>query len=138
MIYVIDASVALKWFVSEEGCEKAVSLREKQISGEADFAAPDLLLYEVAHVLVAKKHFDVSEAQDAIGCVLDVVADVVALDRALMDNAIQLARQFGLSVYDACYAALASKQDAVLVTDDRELLLTARRMGIQVSLLETL
>ena len=27
MIYVIDASVALKWFVSEEGCEKAVSLR---------------------------------------------------------------------------------------------------------------
>jgi len=138
MTYVIDASVALKWFVTEEGSDEAVALREKQISGEVDFAAPDLLLYEVAHVLAAKKRFDVSEAQDAIGCVLDLVADVVAPDRALMDGSIGLARRFGLSVYDACYAALAGQQNALLVTDDRQLLLAARDAAVRVSLLGTL
>jgi predicted nucleic acid-binding protein len=49
---VIDASVAIKWFVDEPDAPLAVTLRDAHIAGENALATPDLLVYEVANVLL--------------------------------------------------------------------------------------
>lgn len=135
MTYVVDASVVMKWFITEPDSGKALVFRERQLSGDIDLAAPDLLLYEVAHVLVRKKGFHTLEAQDAIDCLLGVGIDIVVPDRDLVCDAIRLANESGLSVYDACYAALAAQQGAELVTSDKQLF-ALRNAGLRVSLLE--
>jgi len=44
---VIDASVAVKWFVEEHGTQKALELRDRYIDGELKLIAPQLFPYEV-------------------------------------------------------------------------------------------
>jgi len=43
--YVIDASVAIKWVVSEPGTQEALALRQHRL------IAPDLLIAECANIL---------------------------------------------------------------------------------------
>ena len=45
MTVVIDASVALKWFVEEQGTEQAAAL----LAGQDLLIAPDLIVAEVAN-----------------------------------------------------------------------------------------
>jgi len=47
LIYVVDASVVVKWFLPESGTPAADFLLEKFLNNEADLIAPDVLLLEV-------------------------------------------------------------------------------------------
>lgn len=49
---VVDASVALKWFVDEPDSAPALALRNAHIAGQSPLVAPDLLIYEVANALL--------------------------------------------------------------------------------------
>jgi predicted nucleic acid-binding protein len=51
LTYVIDASVALKWFLTEEESNGADVLFEAFLKGRTDLLAPDVLLLEVANAL---------------------------------------------------------------------------------------
>jgi hypothetical protein len=51
MTYVVDARVAIKWFVDEAGSARADSLLVETTS----FVAPDLILLEKSNILW-KKH----------------------------------------------------------------------------------
>ncbi|MBI5242614.1 MAG: type II toxin-antitoxin system VapC family toxin [Elusimicrobia bacterium] len=57
MIHVLDASVALKWFVEESGTARALAFRDDFLAGKIVLASPDLLLYEAANVLRFKREF---------------------------------------------------------------------------------
>lgn len=48
---VIDACVALKWFIEESDTPKAVHIQEKLLKRELTVIVPDLLFYEVTNVL---------------------------------------------------------------------------------------
>ena len=60
---VIDASVVLKWYLTdEEYGEKALNLLTKYISNELDFLAPSLLEYEVVNgLIIAQKRGRIKE-----------------------------------------------------------------------------
>lgn len=60
-MFVIDASVVIKWFIEEKDSAKAVLLKEKHINGKTILIAPDLLIYEVANVLLFSKIFGLLE-----------------------------------------------------------------------------
>ena len=45
---VIDASIAVKWFVAERDVDKALRLKDSYPSGGFELAAPVLIYYEVA------------------------------------------------------------------------------------------
>jgi len=51
LTYVIDASVALKWFLTEEDSQGADVLFEGFLRGRTELLAPDVLLLEVANAL---------------------------------------------------------------------------------------
>lgn len=66
MIYVVDASVALKWFTQEEGTEQALTFKEHFLAGKITLTSPDLMLYEVAHVLRYKKQLTEAAINEAL------------------------------------------------------------------------
>ena len=56
-MFIIDASVVIKWFIEEEDSIKAILLKDEHIQGKTILIAPDLLIYEVANVLMISKIF---------------------------------------------------------------------------------
>ena len=124
---VVDASVALKWVIDEEGTPAALDLLAEDV-----LHAPDFLLLEVANVLWSKARRGVlsrpqaDEAYDAIAAVpltLTPLADLLTPARAL-------AFALDLTTYDAVYAALAQKLACPLATADERLVRGVRAAGL--------
>ncbi|MFL4975978.1 MAG: type II toxin-antitoxin system VapC family toxin [Microvirga sp.] len=113
---VVDASVAVKWFVREQGYERAVAL-----SREANrLAAPDRLLLEVANVLLRKaKQREITSQQARLGVTqLPAMVETLIPSAVLLEEAFALAEQLDHSVYDCAYLACARHLEAPLLTAD--------------------
>jgi predicted nucleic acid-binding protein len=115
--YVIDASVAVKWVVTETGTQEAVKL----LRG-APFAAPDLLVAECANILwkkVQRKQLTAAEA--LLAARLLQRADIeYHPTRHLLDSATQLAIGLNHPACDCIYLTLAILNGWRFVTaDDR-------------------
>lgn len=117
---VVDASVALKWFVQEDDSEDAVRVLET-----VDVLhAPRLLKLELANALwanVAKGVIGVDQAQDGlmrIGRTVSRWHD----DEGLITQAFDWALAHRHPIYDFCYLSLALKLGLRVVTADRRLL----------------
>jgi predicted nucleic acid-binding protein len=117
---VVDASVAFKWVVREEGSEAARAL----VAAGEPLVAPELVLVEVANAawkgvrrgLVAPEQL--AAATERLPDWLDQIHPV----RPLLPRAVAIARELGHPVYDCVYLALAERAAAVLVTADQRLL----------------
>ncbi|HTT84426.1 MAG TPA: type II toxin-antitoxin system VapC family toxin [Rhizomicrobium sp.] len=116
---VIDASVAIKWIVEEEGTPEALALRHK-----AKLIAPDFLAAECANILwkkVQRKELTSKEAH--LAARLLQAADIELLPmRPLLEAATKLAIALDHPAYDCIYLALAVEKDCKLVTADERLL----------------
>jgi predicted nucleic acid-binding protein len=121
--YVVDASVAVKWFVPEEGSEPARRLKRGYEAGEIDVLSPGLIVFEVANALRyhPKIRLDASDLVVAIAS-LEGMSITVEMDEEGWARAFELSLQERISVYDAVYLALAGQSDAVFVTADKRLL----------------
>lgn len=118
---VVDASVALKWLVAEEGSDLAAALRPN-----SELIAPDLLLAEVANALwkkVRRREMEPEDADLAIQLLQRVNVDFRS-SRPLVRPALALAlaREIDHPVYDCIYLALARAEQCALVTADGRLL----------------
>jgi predicted nucleic acid-binding protein len=115
--YVIDASVAVKWVVEEDGTDAAVALLAHNLF------APDFMLVECANILW-KKHRRGELTQDEALLAASVLAgSEVAFTsaRPLMEPAARLAMALGHPAYDCLYLALAQSRGCSLVTADAKL-----------------
>lgn len=56
-MYVLDASVILKWFIEEEGSKKADRLLDAYNAGKIAITVPDFLILEVSNVLICNPTF---------------------------------------------------------------------------------
>jgi predicted nucleic acid-binding protein len=115
-LYVVDASVATKWFVPEALSEQAMSL----LRLENQFAAPDLLLPEFGNVLWKKARLRELTRQEATATVraFERVPLAIFPSRPLIESALEIALATGRTVYDSLYLALALALDCPLVTAD--------------------
>ena len=132
MPFVVDASVALAWCFKDEQNDYArgVLLR---LENEAA-VVPSLWAVEVANgLLVAERRGRISSADlarvHAILSSVRIIQSDVALETAL-GNVYELAREHGLTVYDACYLHLAVVEGLPLATGDRDLQTAARRADV--------
>jgi predicted nucleic acid-binding protein len=118
MIFVVDASVAIKWVVDEAGTIEAVALRQK-----AKLIAPELLIPECANILWKKvQRKDLSKDVARIAARLLKGAELELLPmRALLEEATLLAIDLGHPAYDCLYLALAIANDCSFVTADERL-----------------
>jgi predicted nucleic acid-binding protein len=94
--------------------------------------APDLVYGEVANALlryVRAGRLESSDADEAMRLILEVPLRAVSL-KSLAVDALTLAREIGLSVYDTTYVLLAEATGATLVTADRRLAEAVGRVAL--------
>ena len=117
-VFVVDASVVLKWFVPEIHSDAARRL----LAATHQFLSPDLLFPEVGNAIwkkVRRGELTAKEGQRLAADFSSVAVETVST-RGLMIDAHALAVTTGLTVYDAMYLALAIRLKTDLVTaDDR-------------------
>ncbi|MBI4562544.1 MAG: type II toxin-antitoxin system VapC family toxin [Candidatus Rokubacteria bacterium] len=115
--YVVDASVAVKWFVPE--VHTGASLR--LLDGSHELLAPDLLLPEFGNILWKKVRLGEithEDGRDILRGLMAVPLDLYS-SRDLFEPAFEIANGINRSVYDSLYVALALRQDCQMVTADR-------------------
>jgi len=120
MTLVVDASVALKWFVDEDGSPGAVRLLN---SGEP-MIAPDLVVAEVCNAgwkSLRRREIDAAQFDEIAADVSRVFVRLVSLDQ-LIRRAAAIARELDHAIYDCLYLALAEAEDVAMITADRRLL----------------
>lgn len=120
---VSDANVALKWFHAEgEEVEPARALVRGQRERTVALRMLDLTPYEVGNALLRGR---LSVEAERVADVLDaltVVCPAITLTPEDLGEAARLAEEHELSLYDAAYAAVASRRGAQLATLDGKLL----------------
>lgn len=131
---VIDASVAVKWFVPEAGSQEA----EAVLVGHEPRAAPEHLAVEVGQALL--RHWrGGGVTRDHCRLAMEQVPRYVRLfsTEALAVEALDIAAAVGCSVYDALYLAAAERWDCTVVTADARLVaqLSGTRAQARVRLL---
>jgi predicted nucleic acid-binding protein len=115
--FVVDASVAIKWFVDEpDSAEAAVLLRHP-------LSAPDLLAPECANILwkkVTRAELSLDEAE-VIALALEGAAITLHPTRPYLASATRIACELGRAAYDCFYLALSETLRQPLVTADMRL-----------------
>ena len=120
-LIVLDASVVIEWFHEEKDTDRAIILQEQIAQGEVRTLVPPLLFYEVANVLTMKSGSEIEEVINAHQILENLPFQVVEVIHTVLEEAVRIAHQNHISVYDAIYVALAILSDATLVTADEKL-----------------
>ena len=118
-IWVVDASVGIKWFIPEPGSADAVRLRA---SGQP-LHVPAFFDVEAANIVWKKvRRGDISRSEaDTILGTLPTLPLTRYPEAPLIVDAFAIAHQADRTVYDALYVALADQLGARAVTADDKL-----------------
>jgi predicted nucleic acid-binding protein len=130
VIVVVDASVAIKWFVStqpdEAHADLALKILERSVLGAVEMVQPPHFIAEVAAVLSRLKPHDVQED----------LLDLLQIEFRTLDTPATYAKATALAVklrhhlFDTLYHAVAlTTPGATLVTADQQYFARARSEG---------
>ena len=121
---VIDASVVLKWYLTDEECgQEALSILAQHVAGDVALLAPTILPYEVLNALLVAERMD----RIAEGVTEEAFYGFMELEINFLDpfvdypDILSLARPFLRSVCDASYMSLAKQNNIDFVTGDKRL-----------------
>lgn len=131
---VVDASVSLVWFLSDETDQIAMEVLQK-----LEFVAatvPPIWTAEVGNALTtAERRSRITEAETSRILTLLRALPIQTDDMPVVDSlerVIDLARRHELTAYDAAYLELAIRLDAELATLDRQLMTAAEEAGVSI------
>ena len=113
---IVDASVALKWFLDEPLTDKALVLLPRE-----DLHAPDIIVPEILNGLrkgVRDQRISKTSAADAIGKI-ELAIPSLCDSLLLAERALEISLQLGHHINDCLYLAQAINMEADLVTADR-------------------
>lgn len=118
---VVDASVAVQWFLPEAQSKQAELLLDVSYRKHV----PDLLYLEVASVLwkrcYQRGEISTEEVIEIRARLDETPMASYTPSRGLLDEAVALALETGRTVYDCIYLAMGADLDCPVVTADRKL-----------------
>jgi len=120
-MFVLDASVILKWFVEENGTKEALQIRQNHIEGKYTLVVPDIAIYEVGNALRYKPDSSAAEVSRYCRNLYELNLDIIALPFEIIDSVIETAYQNDITFYDASYVALAKELGLQFITADEKL-----------------
>ena len=117
--YVIDASVAVKWYSTfgEDDLAKADQLLQDYVDRSCDLMAPTLIVYELANALRFNPNLEATDVKEAMKDFLELQITLEGPYK-YMNSALDLAFAYSLTMYDAVYAALSQVSGIPLITAD--------------------
>ncbi len=124
---VLDASVALKYFLTDEpDSQRALELLNAFLAGDVRLVAPSTIRFEVGHVLSKatrglRPRLSADQAMACFDDFLELPIQHKLETPADHRQAFQMAMQFGRSYYDMTYLRLA-RPDCRWVTADARVL----------------
>ncbi|MCP5374222.1 MAG: type II toxin-antitoxin system VapC family toxin [Hyphomicrobiales bacterium] len=120
MTYIVDASVAIKWFVRENLRNHAMALLNRH---GGDLEAPDLLLAEVGNIAWKKcrrGEMTTEQCRLALAGTEDCLSALHPMP-LLVPRALAIALALGHPIYDCVYIACAEATGRTFVTADERL-----------------
>ena len=118
---VLDASAALAFLRNEPRRADVAELLTGHLAAGGTVIAPEIFWLEVTNVLVRRHTLSFEDVLEAIRNLDELGIETVPGDRSLTILGLDLAVTHGLSAYDAAYLALATAEDARLLTVDARL-----------------
>ncbi|ELS01716.1 putative nucleic acid-binding protein [Xenococcus sp. PCC 7305] len=121
---VIDANVGIKRFIADPLSAKTKQLLDTLSNPQTEIFIPDLFYIEIANIFWKYVRAELYSA-DQVQIDLDILKRFpfkVISTSELMGEAVNLAINFGISAYDACYVALSRRVNAPLLTLDKKLI----------------
>ncbi len=117
--YVVDASVAAKWFIEEEHTAAARSVVDQR----NDLHVPDMFLVETDSIVCKWVRRGIITAADGGGIRASIRGPDLEFHPfgPLLDSAYAIAAETGQGIYDCLYVALAALVGGPMVTADRRL-----------------
>jgi predicted nucleic acid-binding protein len=124
--FVVDASVGAKWAspaLIEPLADRADRLLRNYVEGSIQFLVPDLFWLEIGSVLwKAARRGEITRALAQRGLEAMLNRDFPTVSsQPVLPNAFEIAADFGRTVYDSTYVAVAVAAGAELITADERL-----------------
>ncbi|MCC6765531.1 MAG: type II toxin-antitoxin system VapC family toxin [Deltaproteobacteria bacterium] len=131
MLVVLDASVAVKWFVPGEGGRaEALDILDQVHHARHAFAVPELFFNEMLAVLARLSDKDVAVVRSYMEALQDLGFERIGNGRELLACAADLACAHRLTGYDAVYAASAKLTGGCWLTADAQAHRRVKRLNI--------
>jgi predicted nucleic acid-binding protein len=118
--WLVDASIALKWFLPLDR-EPEGDLARTAI-GRLAMRTTSLAFYEVGNILVRHSKLEAVQIGAALGLLEDICGDPIELTSDDRHSAAALSAEYGLTFYDASYAAIAGRTGRRLLSADKDLI----------------
>jgi len=130
---VLDASVAVAWCFEDESAGLAEGVLDLLLAG-TEVLTPAIWPFEVANALLMaerRKRIKVAQASAFLQRIAGLPISIDPIQPATAFNQIlSVARQNGLTEYDAAYVELALREALPLATLDEKLRRVAMRVGV--------
>ena len=134
--FILDASFALTWCFTEESTPLTNRIRDQLKDGKPSALVPTLWRLEISNtLLVALRRKRITEEQEAayLSMLKRFPIDVLWMDDAReFEETHLLAKEHGLSAYDAAYLEMAIRENLPLATNDEPLKKAARAVGVRL------
>ncbi len=121
--YIVDASVAVKWFIPEDYSEIALRILEGFKDLRITLYAPDSMKLEFINA-IRKYYIRGIITGDLMNSILEEMRKIpinyVEIDWELVVEALKIAVKNNITVYDAYYIATSQKHNIQVVTADEK------------------
>jgi predicted nucleic acid-binding protein len=134
--FVLDASIALAWFLDRPTAQYADHIRQLLLRGSRA-VVPNLWHLEIANGFINAERrglLTLSDTTEALQNLEIVIAQAIenSRDSISMRAVLRTAREFRLTAYDAVYLETSLQQELPLATLDRQLLPAASKAGVEL------
>lgn len=116
---VLDASVALKWFVADEPQkDEALAVLDDLANRPQEYLVPELFMNEILAVLCRLPGATTEKVAEALSLIERLGLRRVGNGHEVLSRAVGYAISWRLTGYDAVYVALASLVGGIWLTAD--------------------